>query len=160
MVDQLKTIGIEKGKPFQPTTKREDSHRRRARSARLARPQIRRRLLAAIQRRHPLGAARGRRCARRLADEFGPARRLPGGRPRRRVFHGVFQRQALGGRPIYLMTIVDKEGEALDGSSTYRLTVPPNAPVKLYRSATAYDRATHALIRDLPWSSRASNTPR
>ena len=57
------------------------------------------------------------------------------------------------------MTIVDKEGQALGGGSTYRLTVPPNAPVKLYWSATAYDRATHALIRDLPWSSRASNTP-
>ena len=29
-------------------------------------------------------------------------------------------------------------------ASTYRLTVPPNAPVKLYWSATVYDRATHA----------------
>ena len=35
----------------------------------------------------------------------------------------------------------------------------PNPPVKLYWSATAYDRATHALIRDMKWSSRSSNTP-
>jgi len=36
--------------------------------------------------------------------------------------------------------------------------VPANAPVKLYWSATAYDRATHALIRNLSPSSRSSNT--
>jgi hypothetical protein len=38
--------------------------------------------------------------------------------------------------------------------------VPPDAPVTLYWSATLYDRATHALIRGLPYSGRASNTPR
>ena len=57
------------------------------------------------------------------------------------------------------MTIVDKDGKPLDGGSTYRLHVPANAPVKLYWSATVYDRATHALIREMPWSSRSSNTP-
>ena len=36
--------------------------------------------------------------------------------------------------------------------------MPPKAPVKLYWSATAYDRDTHALIRDQKWSSRASTT--
>ena len=46
------------------------------------------------------------------------------------------------------MTIVDKDGKPLDGGSTYRLTVPANAPVKLYWSATVYDRETHALIRE------------
>jgi hypothetical protein len=38
--------------------------------------------------------------------------------------------------------------------------VPANAPVKLYWSATLYDRATHALIHGQPWSSRSSNTPK
>ena len=57
------------------------------------------------------------------------------------------------------MTIVDKAGKALDGGGTYRLNVPANAPVTLYWSATAYDRVTHALIREMPWSSRSSNTP-
>ena len=37
--------------------------------------------------------------------------------------------------------------------------MPANPPVKLYWSATAYDRAMHALIRDMKWSSRSSNTP-
>jgi hypothetical protein len=36
--------------------------------------------------------------------------------------------------------------------------VPANPPVNLYWSVTVYDRATHALIREMPWSSRGSNT--
>jgi hypothetical protein len=57
------------------------------------------------------------------------------------------------------MTIVDNDGKPFDGSSRYRLHVPANPPVRLYWSVTVYDRATHALIRDLPWASRSSHTP-
>jgi hypothetical protein len=57
------------------------------------------------------------------------------------------------------MTIVDKAGMPFDGGSTYRLNVSPNPPVRLYWSATAYDRATHALIRDQKSSSRSSLSP-
>jgi hypothetical protein len=53
----------------------------------------------------------------------------------------------------------DKQGKPFDGGSIYRLHVPPNAPVRQFWSATAYDRTTHGLIRDLPWSSRSSQTP-
>ena len=57
------------------------------------------------------------------------------------------------------MTIEDKDGQPFDGGSTYRLNVPANAPVEQYWSATVYDRATHALIREMPRSSRSSLTP-
>ena len=57
------------------------------------------------------------------------------------------------------MTINDKNGDPFDGAATYRLRVPANVPVSLYWSLTAYDRATHTLIRDVPWASRSSNTP-
>ena len=63
-----------------------------------------------------------------------------------------------GGGSFYLMTIKDEAGKSLDGGGTYRLHVPANAPVKQFWSATAYDRATHGLIRNLPWSSRSSQT--
>ena len=49
-----------------------------------------------------------------------------------------------------------QDGNALDGAATYRLNVPANPPVNLYWSATIYNRATHALIRDMPRSSRSS----
>ncbi len=70
-----------------------------------------------------------------------------------------FSAKHLGAGQYYLMTIRDKDRDPLEGSGTYRLTVPADAPVKLYWSATVYDRATHALIRDMPYSSRASTTP-
>jgi hypothetical protein len=62
-----------------------------------------------------------------------------------------------GAGQFYLMTIRDSAGDPFDGSSIYRLTVPADAPVTGYWSATIYDRATHALIRNLPRSSRSSH---
>jgi hypothetical protein len=70
-----------------------------------------------------------------------------------------FSMKHVGAGQYYLMTIKDKQGHALDGGSSYRLTVPANAPVRQYWSATAYDRATHALIRNMQWASRSSQSP-
>jgi len=70
-----------------------------------------------------------------------------------------FSAKTIGVGQFYLMTIKDKDGNRLDGSKRYRLNVPANAPVRLYWSATVYDGATHALIRETRWSSRSSNTP-
>jgi hypothetical protein len=69
-----------------------------------------------------------------------------------------FSAKHLGTGQFYLMTLQDKSGKPFDGKRAYRLTIPANAPVKLYWSATAYDRETHALIRNTQRSSRASNS--
>jgi hypothetical protein len=58
----------------------------------------------------------------------------------------------------YLMATKDKDGRPLAGGSSYRLTVPPNVPVRQYWSATVYDRATHGLIRDVARASRSSQS--
>ena len=47
-----------------------------------------------------------------------------------------FSAKHLGAGQYYLMTIRDKDRKPLDGNGTYRLNVPANAPVKLYWSAT------------------------
>jgi hypothetical protein len=66
-----------------------------------------------------------------------------------------FSAKHLGEGQFYLMTIVDKKGQPFDGGSTYRLTVPPNAPVRLYWSATVYDphnprsHPEHAVVQPL-----------
>lgn len=70
-----------------------------------------------------------------------------------------FSAKHLGTGQFYLMAISDDNGDPLDGSATYRLTVPAHVPVTLYWSVTAYNRATHTLIRDVPWASRSSHTP-
>jgi hypothetical protein len=70
-----------------------------------------------------------------------------------------FTPKRLGEGQFYLMAINDKEGQALDGGKTYRLNVPANAPVRQYWSATLYDRTTHALIRQMPHAGRSSQSP-
>src|SRR5271168_5360592 len=49
---------------------------------------------------------------------------------------------------IYLGTYKDKDGNWLDGASTYRLHVPPNAPVTQFWSITLYDVSTRTLIQN------------
>ena len=49
---------------------------------------------------------------------------------------------------VYLGTYKDKDGDWLDGANTYRLHVPPNAPVKQFWSLTVYDVATRCLINN------------
>ena len=65
----------------------------------------------------------------------------------------------LGAGQFYLISIKDKKGNAFDGGKTYKLTVPPDAPVEQYWSVTAYDRRTHALIKGLSRASRSSQIP-
>ncbi len=64
----------------------------------------------------------------------------------------------MGAGQFYLINIKDKNGDSYDGSKTYRLRVPPNVPVDQYWSLTAYDRETHALIKNVDRASRASNS--
>jgi hypothetical protein len=65
----------------------------------------------------------------------------------------------LGVGQFYLISIRDRDGQSFDGGNTYRLTVPANPPVEQYWSVTAYDRQTHALIKNMPRASRSSQIP-
>jgi hypothetical protein len=65
----------------------------------------------------------------------------------------------IGAGQYYLLTTKAKGGRALDGARDYRLNVPADAPVNQYWSATVYDRATHALVRDVSRPSRSSQSP-
>jgi len=70
-----------------------------------------------------------------------------------------FSAKHIGESQYYLMQIVDKEGNPLDGNSSYKLHVPANVPVKQYWSMTVYDRDTHTFIRNQKWAGRSSQTP-
>ena len=74
------------------------------------------------------------------------------------MYHmAYFSPKVFGGGQFYLLNISDRAGKPLEGSKTYRLTVPANAPIEQYWSATVYARETHALIKGMPRSSLASN---
>ncbi len=72
---------------------------------------------------------------------------------------GFFSAKHFGAGQFYLMTFRDKDGHGLEGRNSYRLRIPANTPVRQYWSATAYDRDTHALIRDMQRASRSSQNP-
>ncbi len=161
MIDQLKSIGIEKGKPFNPDAKMQDA------------------LKAAALEAHAW-------LANKYETAYFPPPYYEGGHFYVPVSHdviegletffavpdkypvddrgvaytlGFFSSKHLGAGQFYLMTFKDKNGNNLEGGGSYRLKVPANAPVTQYWSATVYDGDTHALVRNMQWASRSSQTP-
>jgi len=157
MIDQLRTIGIEKGMPFAPNETTQNV------------------LTAAIGEAKELLAQRydagfppfwdkshwtlpalpeaieGQGTTYANHDKYAVDARGVG------YTYAYIAIKRLGAGQFYLISIRDKDGQPFDGSKTYRLTVPPNVPIQQYWSVTAYDRQTHALIKDMPRASRASN---
>jgi hypothetical protein len=157
MIDQLRTIGIEKGKPFAP----DDATRAILASA--------------------IGEAKALLAARYDAG-FPPfwdgshwtLPALPESIDGQSTTYSDKAKYAIDARGVsytyayiaikrlgdgqfYLITIRDKDGDGYDGGKNYRLTVPAGVPVEQYWSVTAYDRETHALIKGVDRASRASN---
>jgi hypothetical protein len=52
----------------------------------------------------------------------------------------------VGAGSKYSAAFTDSQGDWLDGSRNYRLTVPPNPPVKDFWSVTVYDARTRSMI--------------
>jgi len=159
MIDMLKSIGIEKGKPFNPDTQTQDVLNSAAREARalqeiryegMFRPyfDISRWSLPAMP--DYLKAS---------SNGFSDPNAYPIDSRGVAFTFAFFTPRHLGQGQSYLMTLKDKEGQNLDGGKSYRLAVPPNAPVSQYWSATVYDRATHGLIRNMTRSGRGSQSP-
>jgi hypothetical protein len=160
MIDQLKSIGIEKGKSFDPDAKTQAILNEAAGEARAWLDNNYRALF------HQTYYENGKWAlpatpdvTEGLATHFAKPDSYPIDSRGRAYAMGFFSPKHLGAGQFYLMTITDKDGKDFDGGSTYRLNVPANAPVTQYWSATAYDRATHALIRNQPYSSRSSQNP-
>lgn len=160
MIDRLKSLGIERGKAFAPDpatrTLLEDA-------AREAHEGLALELEAVFETpfdpsaRWTLPVTPDLRDG--LMDQFANPDAYP--TDARGVLYSFifFSAKRLGAGQYYLMTLKDRDGARLDGSATYRLTVPPKAPVRQYWSATVYDGATHAFIRGAPRANRSSQSP-
>lgn len=156
MVNTLKSLGLEKGKPFTPDAKAkqimndalaetkqwfdhyyETAYEPFYKEARWFLPASKE-LLAAVEKgfsdsnSYPID---NRGCAYYFA------------------FSGI---KHMGAGQFYLFVSRDKANNVLDGNKTYILHVPPKPPVEQYWSVVLYDFDTHALIRDMSWSSRSS----
>jgi hypothetical protein len=157
MIDQLRSIGIEKGKPFDPDAKTQAILTAAIGDAKVL-----------LERRYDAGfpvfypgthwtmpalpeAVDGQSSTYANPDKYAVDARGVA------YTYAYIAIKRLGAGQFYLITIRDKDGQDYDGSKIYRLRVPADVPVAQYWSVTAYDRETHALIRNMPRASRASN---
>ncbi len=159
MIDQLRSIGIQKGKSFKPDAKTRSVLDKAAREAH-----------ALLSQRYDAGFPvinEGIRWFPAAMPEIVKAAQGgysdPDAYPvdARGVTYtlGFTGIKRLGTAQFYLMANKDKDGRAFDGKASYRLQVPANAPVKQYWSVTVYDRETHALLRNMTKASVASISP-
>ena len=160
MIDQLKSIGIQKGKPFNPDPRTQDILNEAAREAHAW---LVARYEASFSSPFYAGGHWSLPGSHELLEGQATFFAKPDVYPvdvRGVTFsYAYFTPKHMGTGSSYLMTIADRDGRLLDGGTSYRLTVPANAPVRQYWSATVYDRATHAPIRNARWPSRSSQTP-
>jgi hypothetical protein len=157
MINQLRTIGIEKGKPFNPDQNTLDIL---GESAREAHSLLSAQYDAGFPVMNPgIGwfPAASADVVKAVQNGYADVDEYPVDARGVTYTLGFTGIKRIGTAQFYLMANKDKNGEPFDGAGTYRLTVPANAPVRQYWSATAYDRETHALIREMPRASVASN---
>jgi hypothetical protein len=159
MIDQLRTIGIEKGKAFNPDRETEamlDAAAREAHDLLVQRYDAGFPVINPGIRWFPAAMPEMVKAAQ---GGYADPNSYPVDVRAVTYTLGFTGIKRIGTAQFYLMVNKDKAGEDFDGASTYRLIVPADAPVKNYWSATAYDRDTHALIRNMPRASRASTSP-
>jgi hypothetical protein len=158
MIDVLRTLGIQKGKPFAPSAQTQEALRAGIQAAHQQ--------LAAVYDAGLTPYFEGTHWTFPAPPELIEAAQNgftdPDHYPvdaRGLAYHYAYIGiKRLGAGQFYLISIKDRNRRNYDGSKTYRLSVPPNAPVEQYWSLTAYDRETHALIKNVDRASRASNS--
>lgn len=156
MIDQLRTIGIEKGKPFKPDQAVKETLDAAAQEAQAFLSARYDQGFAVINEGIRWFPAAMAEVVKAVQGGYADPNEYPidaRGVTYTLGFTGV---KRLGTAQFYLMVNKDKDGNAFDGGQTYRLAVPANAPVKQYWSVTVYDRETHALVKNMDKASVAS----
>ncbi|WCT13092.1 DUF1254 domain-containing protein [Mucilaginibacter jinjuensis] len=160
MIDPLKYIGIEKGKPFNPDARTKEILTYAIRDAKIW---FKQRFDSLFD----TPFYEGTNWAFPVTEEFGRGVKSnfadPNSYPtdmRGLLYTFIFfSAKHAGEGQWYLMAIKDKDNQILNGSDNYRLHVPANVPVRQYWSITVYDAAVHAFIRNFTRFNRSSQSP-
>ena len=159
MIDQLRSLGIEKGKPFRPDQKTTKSLDAAAREAGAFLEAMYDKGWGTFFGNNQWRPAAGAEVVKAQATAYADPNEYPSDLRGMTYTYGFVGIKRLGAGQFYLISIKDKRGASLDGSKTYRLHVPPNVPIEQYWSVTVYDRKTHALVRNMSRASRSSQIP-
>jgi hypothetical protein len=159
MIDQLKSLGIEKGKPFNPDPQTTELLNAGAAEAHAILENMYDKGWGTFFENGQWRSAAATDVIKMQATAYADLDAYPSDLRGMTYTYGYVGIKRLGAGQFYLIAIRDKNGVALDGSQFYRLTVPPNVPIEQYWSVTAYDRQTHGLIRNMPRASRSSQIP-
>ncbi|MEO0794720.1 MAG: DUF1214 domain-containing protein [Verrucomicrobiota bacterium] len=171
MASLLKDLGIEKGKPFNPTVRQKQA--------------IHEGLLLAYASMQDFFVADGKACVPLWKDkdgnlqsqwivwDFAPGQPQAGfpyetedailidDRAGGSYFWITYLPKILGGGTFYLTGLRDTNGDMYDPQATYKLNVPKDTPAKDFWSVIVYSMETKSFIRDVPrvgLSSRDADT--
>ena len=160
MIDVLKSLGIEKGKPFKPDKRTQAILAEAIAEARAwLEGEYGRVFTPPFFADTHWALPASQEVLAGLQSHFAKPESYPVDGRGMTYSMAFFSPKHSGRGSYYLMAIRDRDGQPLHGAASYHLHVPAKVPASQYWSATAYDRATHALIRDMAWPSRSSNTP-
>jgi hypothetical protein len=160
MIDSLRTLGIEKGKPFNPDAATREIMKGAAEEARQWLDlQYEASLVPPFYEGGHWALPTAPGLLKGMQSSFADPDHYPLDGRGTTYAMAFFCPKQSGSGSYYLMATKDNQGRAFDGGSMYRLRVPAGVPVRQYWSATVYDRATHALVRDTKRASRSSQSP-
>jgi hypothetical protein len=160
MIDELRSLGIEKGKSFQPddaakallTSAAQDAHAWLEAKYDAGLPPF---FSPTSHWTYPAPLD----LVKAMQDGFSDADAYPTDSRGLAYSYAFIGIKRLGAGQFYAISIHDKDGKSFDGGQMYRLTAPPSVPVEQYWSVTAYDRETHALIKNMQRAGRSSQIP-
>ena len=157
MVSLLKDLGIEKGKPFEPT---ERQNKAMSEGLLLAYASMQNYFVTPGKCMEPLWKDEsGKPKSQWLFWLFAPGQPEAGFTHETetevlvddraaKYFYVTYLPKYLGGGTFYLTGLFDSEGEKLDGTSTYKLNVPKDTPAKDFWSVIVYSMETKNFVRN------------
>lgn len=157
MIDVLKSIGIEKGKPYDPGPELKQRQREGVKLAQAYLAQLYDEGFPTFYEGTHWMYPTQPDLVKAAATDFADPDQYPVDYRGLVYSYAYIGIKRLGAGQFYMIATQDKDGKPFDGARTYRLHVPAKPPIGQYWSVTAYDRQSHALIKNLPRASRASN---
>ncbi|MEN2399302.1 DUF1254 domain-containing protein [Flavobacterium sp. MC2016-06] len=159
MINTLKSIGIEKGKTFNPDAQLNKILNQAVKDAGMHLEKMYDKGWGEFFENKNWRAAGAAEVIKMQATGYADINEYPSDLRGMTYTYGYVGIKRLGIGQFYLISIKDKNGNALDGSKNYKLNVPANVPIEQYWSVTVYNRKTHTLVRNMSRASRSSQIP-